>query len=87
MKIPLEIVFENIIVFKIKFSAFFCDVCTILGGPGAPGPSKKSPKIVQDTQNTDLGMRLGNVFERGFWEGVGTILGGFWKGFGRMLGG
>ena len=69
-----------------------------LAGPGALGPpknrqklkvlalgrSKKSPKIVQDTQKIGFGTLFGRVcisrwaWGR-FWEGFGTIFGGFWR--------
>ena len=28
-------------------------------------------------------MFFGNSFLKGFWEGLGRVLGGFWEGFGR----
>ena len=103
MKIGQKLVSKNMFFFIIEFSTLFFDFGSILGGPGGPGPSKKSGKIDQDAQKMDFGACLGRVcFLRwvlgGFWEDFGRvlgrfwedfarILGGFWKGFGRMLGG
>ena len=65
----------------------FCDFGVIFGGPGAPGPAGNSPKIAQDTQKVDFGMRLGRIFFGrrvwgGFREDFEMILAGFWKDFG-----
>ena len=49
------------VFFIIEFLAFFHDFGSILGGPGDPGPSKKSQKIDQDAQKLDFGACLGHV--------------------------
>ena len=61
MKICQKLVSKNMLFFIIEFSMLFFDFGSILVGPGGPGPSKNSPKIVQDAQKSDFGMRLGHV--------------------------
>ena len=61
MKIRQTFVSKNMLFFIIEFSMLFFDFGSILVGPGGPGPSKNSPKIVQDAQKSDFGMRLGHV--------------------------
>ena len=61
MKIGQKLVSKNMFFFIIEFSMLFFDFGSILVGPGGPGPSKNSPKIVQDAQKSDFGMRLGHV--------------------------
>ena len=74
------------ICFKRRFFSVFCgflfDFVTILDGPksskiqnAAPGPSKNSPKSVQDDPKVDFGVCLGRIFFRRW------VWGRFWKEF------
>ena len=47
MKIGQKLVSKNMFFFIIEFSTLFFDFGSILGGPGGPGPSKKSTKMLK----------------------------------------
>ena len=89
MKIRRKIAFENIFVLNVDFLACFGSFLLILEQFWTTqnhtkfktlplGPSKNSPKSVQDDPKIDFGVCLGRIFfRRWVWEGFGRIFGGF----------
>ena len=75
MKNRAKIVLKNVYFFKLRFSRMFYDFFEFWLDFGRPGALKKLKKIEKNRFFNTF------IFEGGFWEGSGRVLGRFRKDF------